>query len=438
MATTTFWSPNQATVAQVETYTFTAPSSVGNTYSAAINGKTVTYSSVSGDTATSVATALFNLLNNPSTGIAAEFGEVTWANPSAGVVTARASTPGTPFANVPGTSAGLVLSTGNGLANGIATTHTQANLSPSDVNDPTNWLRVTAPAPGVRALPQNGDAVIVGNSTVPMLWNLTQLAAVQFASYTRTQDMTGQIGLPITNPNKYTEWRGCYLTFVGPQGSTPAGGLQMVVGAVGNGGNGPLFESYNTLSQLTTLAVLSGRVVNFLGVHTLNSFTLLGGVALNVAVNPGEIATLNTSLVNGKGTLTVGTGVTWTTSAVLTVNGGLAQLSAAPSTLALVNGGQANIMLDGLTWATITAQNGSRLTWYAGGVVTNLTLATSSFLDKSNDARALTITNSTLDGDTCQVADPLNTIVWTNATTVKQRVQSGPFTFTGTRTVKVI
>ena len=50
---------------------------------------------------------------------------------------------------------------------------------------------------------------------------------------------------------------------------------------------------------------------------------------------------------------------------------------------------------------------------------------------------ATPITNSTLDGDTCRIDDPLNAITFTNATTVKQQVSSGPITFTGPRTLRV-
>src|SRR5205823_5552229 len=110
-----------------------------------------------------------------SDGIAAEFTEIQFANPSNGVITATAKTAGTPFANLSGgSSSGLVASTGNGLANGIATAHTSANASPSDVNDAQNWLRITPPAPGVRAIPVNGDDWVVANTGVPMLWNLDQ------------------------------------------------------------------------------------------------------------------------------------------------------------------------------------------------------------------------------------------------------------------------
>lgn len=444
MAITTFWAPNQAAVKQVVTYTFSAPNGVGNTYSATINGKTVTYTSISGDTAALAATGLFNLLNQ-RTGIAAEFTEIDFTNPSDGVLVATASVPGTPFANITGgSSSGLVLSTGNGLSNGIATSNTTANASPSDVNDSQNWLRVdlaTTPPNRTRALPQNGDDVVVADSRVPLLWNLDRLAAVQFNTYQRYQSFTGTIGLPETNANGYTEWRATYFKFVGPQGSVPAGGLVMTLGV--GAGNGPGRERYDLGSQKTTLNVLAAGSaldtygVRFLGVHTLNTFTLMGGVSLGVATGPGEKANLSSSTVDGNGTIGIGANVTWTASSTLTMLGGNATLEAAPATLALSNGARVAVTRDELTWATVTAQGGSSIVMLAGGTITALTLATGSSLDKSGDVRALTITNSTIDGDTCIVNDPLNAITWTNATSVRERVVSGPFIFTGTRTVKV-
>lgn len=443
MAVTTYWTPNQAAVAQVVTYTFTAPSSVGNTYTATLNGKSITYTSVSGDTAALVATGLFNLLN-VTTGIAAEFTEITWANPSSGTVTATASTPGTPFANVPGTSAGLVLSTGNGLANGIATVNTTANASPSDVNDAQNWLRVdlaTTPPSKTRALPQNTDDVVIANTSVPMLWNLDQLVAIQFNTYTRYQSFTGSIGLPENNPGGYTEWRATYFKFVGPQGSVPAGGLVMTLGL--GAGSGPSRERYDVGSQPATLNILAAGSaadeygVRFLGVHTANTFNLLGGVSLGVAMLPGEKANLSSSKIDGGASVGIGVNVTWTAASTLTMRGGAATLNAAPATLDLSNGSQVTVTTDSLTWTTVTAQGGCSLAWLAGGTITTLTLSQSCVLDKSADLRALTITNSTIDGDSCQILDPNNAITFTNATSVKQQVTTGPITFTGTRTVKV-
>ena len=443
MAVTTYWAPNQAAVAQVETYTFTAPSSVGNTYKATINGKTITYTSVSGDTAALAATGLFNLLN-VTTGIAAEFTEISWANPSDGVLTATARTAGTPFANVSGTSAGLVLSTGNGLANGITTAHTTANASPSDVNDAQNWLRVnfsTTPPNKTRSLPQNTDDVVIENTNIPMLWNLDQLVAVQFNTFKRNQSFTGTIGLPENNPNGYTEWRATYFKFVGPQGSTPAGGLVMTLGE--GSGAGPSRERYDVGSQKTTLNIIAAGSaedeygVRFLGQHTDNTFTVLGGVSLGIAMLPGEKANITSSSVDGGAVLGIGPQVTWTAASTLTMLGGTATLNAAPATLTMSNGARVTVTTDGLTWTTVTAQGSCSLNWLAGGTITTLTMSNGCTLDKSQDIRALTITNSTIDGDTCQILDPLNAITFTNATTIKQRVQSGPIQFTGQRTMKV-
>lgn len=439
---TAYWSPNQAALAQKRTYTFTAPSSVGNHYKATINGKTVTYSSVSGDTAALAATGLFNLLN-VSTGIAPEFTEITWTNPSDGTLVAEAKVPGVPFANVPGTDKGLVLSTGNGLANGITTTENQANASPSDVNDPQNWLRVTTPAPGARAIPVNGDDVDVRDSSVPMLWNLDQLENVQFNTFTRWQSMSGGIGLPKTNPGGYEEWRATYFKFSGPQGSVPSGGLEMVLGR-GEVGTGPPREHYNVGSQKTSLTILaSGPAiedygVRFLGVHTDNTFRLLGGVSLAIAMQAGEIASLNTSRMDANAKLGIGDGVTWTTGATLTLLGGSCVLGSAPSTLSARNGAQVTVTKTGLTWATVTAQGGSTMNWLAGGTITLLTMTNGSTLDKSQDLRTLTITDTTIDGDTCVINDPLNAIVFTNYPTVNQRVTSGPIRFTGPRTMHVL
>lgn len=443
MPTTTYWSPNQAAVAQVETYTFTAPSGVGNHYKATINGKTVTYVSVSGDTAATAATGLFTLLNT-TIGIAAEFTEIQFANPSAGVLTATARVPGTPFANITGgSSSGLVLSTGNGLANGISTAHTTANASPSDINDPQNWRRVnltSTPPSETRSLPQTTDDVVVANTSVPMLWNLDQLASVRFNTYKRYQSFEGSIGLPENNPGGYNEWRATYFKILGPAGSVPSGGLAMELGA--GEGSGPTRERYDLQSSQYTLTVIAAGSaeddfgVRILGQHTANTFTLNGGVSLGIAMLPGEKANLSSSTV-ASGTVGIGVNVTWTAASTLTMLGGSAILNAAPATLDLRNGSQATIDTDSLTWTTINAQGGSSMTWLAGGTITTLTMTTGSTLDKSRDARLLTITNSTIDGDSCRILDPLNAITFTNATSVKQQVASGPFTFTGTRTVKV-
>jgi hypothetical protein len=263
------------------------------------------------------------------------------------------------------------------------------------------------------------------------------LAAVQFNTFTRWQSMTGQIGLPDNNPNGYTEWRATRFKFNGPQGSVPAGGLAMVLGYTDGSGSGPGTERYDLQSSQYTLTALAGGTIDIIGVHTANSFTTLGGVTLLVAVQPGTKSNLSSSTVDGGSTVFIGSQVTWTAASTLTTYGGQVTLNSAPATIQGNNGTLFTIATDALTWATITIQGGCRMVWLAGGTITTLTMSTGCTLDKSQDLRALTITNSTIDGDTCSFNDPNNVITWTNATSVKQSVTSGPFLFTGTRTVKV-
>lgn len=452
MSVTSYWNPNQTAQAQVETYTFTAPNAVGNTYNATINGKTVTYASVSGDTAATVATAMFSLLNT-QTNVPPELTEITFTNPSDGVIVATASTPGVPFANVTidgVTGQGLVMSTGNGLSNGITTAHTKPNKSPSDVTDPQNWVRAnlaTTPPALTRAIPQTGDDVVVSGTSVPMLWNLDGLATVQFNTYTRWQSMSGAIGLPPDNAGGYAEWRACNFKFSGPTGSAPAGGLPILLGY--GPGSGPSLERYDMQSSRYTCRAVgagspSGQYGIYLyGYHTDNVIVAENGVSVAVAIAPGETAKLNSVTTDGNSTVAIGAGVTWATNifgtaASCVAYGGTLVLNSQPPTLSLNNGAQATFPTDGLTWPSITAQGGCNLTWLAGGVITSLVMTNGCNFDKSQDARGLVITNSTIDGDTCQIIDPLNAITYTNATTVKQQVSSGPFVFTGTRTVKVV
>lgn len=445
MSITTFWSPNQASIAQVETYTFTTPNGVGNTYTATINGKNVTYSSILGDTAALVATGLYNLLSS-NNNIPVELTEILFQNPSDGVMTATANVAGTPFANVTVNGVanqGLVLSTGNGLSNGISTAHTTPNASPSDVNDPQNWLRTnlsTIPPSSSRALPANTDDVVVANSAAPLLWNLDRLSAIQFNTYQRWQSQTGQVGLPTTNPIGYAEWRATYFKFSGPAGSTPAGGLVMTLGY--GSGSGPSSERYDLGSSRYTCNIVAAGSVSLLGVHTDNVITATGGVSVAVAVLPGEVAKLNSVVANNGATIGIGPGVVWATNIFGTpsscsANASTLVLNAAPATLTLTNGSQVTFATDGLVWPSITAQGGCTIAALAGGTITSLTLTTGSNLDKSQDGRTLTITNHTLDGDSCTINDPLNAIVFTNAGIVKQQVASGPYQFTGQRTVKV-
>ena len=412
--TTTYWSPNSITTAQVDTVTITAVA-VGGTLTFTINGKSLTYTCITGDTTSTAATALQALLSAST--IPPEFTEITFTVASA-VITCTAATPGTPFT--------MTTSSGGGAT--LSQVHTTANASPSDVGLAANWNRG-----GSAALPQATDDVIIANSAVPLLWNLTALAAIRFGTFRRWQTFTGTIGLPENNPLGYIEYRPTYFQFKGPNG----GNLVMTLGEMT--GSGPSRERYDLQDQQYTCTVLaSGSAADNYAVRikgsSSSSIVNVLNTSVGVAMLPGETASLASAVVDGGGTLALGSGVT--IAGAVTGYGSTIFLGCAPGSVACYNSTRLTVGSTGLTYASILADNGSSVSYISNSTVTTLTLSRGSTFDRSGDVRAMTITNSTIDAD-CQVNDPNNTITYANATSVNGQVSSGPFVFTGTRTVKI-
>ncbi len=387
---------------------------VGGTLSVIINSKTITYTVVTGDTTTTAASALLALLQAQSA--PPEFAELTWAS-SAATITGTGPLTGEP----------TVVTKSDGGGATCTLTHTTTATSQSDVSLAANWLRGGTPG-----LPQAGDTVVLQNNTVPLLWNLTALAAVAFASFTRYQSQTGQIGLPSWNPAGYYEYRPTHFQFIG------SGTLPVLLG-VNDSGSGPPLERYDQLTQVTAYTVLnSGSPSGPYAVELLttgaNSTLLVLGTTVGYAPYSGETGAVLTVVVDGGGSVTLGPGCAVGTS--VKVKNGTANLyCTAP--LTITNGSTVTVLQGGLTFTSIVASGGSTLTYLVGGTITALTLQTNSTLDKSGSLAAMTITDSTIDGDTCQILDPNNTIVFTNASVVNQQVTSGPFVVGGGRTWKL-
>jgi hypothetical protein len=419
---TVWWSPNGQIIAQVDTLTVTAVAN-GGTLTATINTKTITYTCTATDTTTTAATNWFNLLQSTGT-VPPEFNEIQWSNPSSGVIKATGGTPGTPF----------ILTTSGGGGATVTQVHTTANSSNSDVNNANNWLRG-----GTAGLPQNGDTVIINNSSVSLLWSLDQLAAIQFASLTIWQNFTGTIGLSENNPLGYIEYRPTYFQFAGPTGGVV---LPITIGAgLGqNIGSGSGRIRLNVGSQKTSLTVqatgsaLDAYALRFLGTNAANTATITGS-SVAVAMLAGEAATLASATVDGGGSIGLGAGCTF--SGTLALDAASANLFCAPATVTVQNGSSVNVQGVSLTYATITARNNSTLTWLSNSTITTLTMAAGCTLDVSGSTQPFTITNSTVDVDTCFVLDPNNSITWTNATTANNQCYSGPFQFGPGRTVKI-
>lgn len=413
----TFWIGNEANIAQVDTITVTGVAT-GGTLTATINSKVITYTCVVGDTVTTAAANWVSLLASSSA--PAEFGEINWSA-SSGVITATAATAGKPF---------TVATSSTG---GATVTHvfTQLNVSQNDVGDAKNWLRN-----GVNSIPQTGDDVVVANSTVSLLYNLTALASVQFNSFTRWQNFTGVIGLPVINASGYYEYRPTYFQFSGPT----AASLPIVLGT--GSGNGPSLEKYNVGSQLTDLVAnaagsASGSYsVYFLGTNGGNT-TQINGVSVACCMNPGETSTLTSATVTNGGTLDIGTGCTFTGN--LQYNSSTGNIYCLiQGSLSVQNASTVTVASTNQTYSSVAIQSNSSVTWESNSTITTLTLQTTSTFNAGSDPRGKTVVNCTVSGDTCQILDPASTVTFTNPVTVNGQVVSGFYTFAGPRTFKVV
>lgn len=424
----TWWTGNAQQIQQVDTLQVTAVA-VGGTLTAAINGKLITYTCVVGDTITSATSAWFALLNN-SQSSPPEFQQQTWANPSPGFITATATVPGTPFTMTAAGAGGATLTL----------THTTANSSQSDIGNPANWLRA-----GAVGVPQVGDDVIIANSNIPLLWNLDHYAAVRFNSLRRYQSFTATIGLPDWNPLGYLEYRPTYMKFLGPNAAV----MTIILGE--GAGAGPSRERYDTQNQAIDLTLLaSGSPQDDYAVRLLNTFVdgaliWVSTSSLGVAVWPGEVSTVDAVTVDGGGVCDLGSGVTITEGVILNAASSTIWCNAIGIAFQASNGSQLTLAGPGMTYGTVTAEDSSVITWPIEGTITTLSMVRNSVLDKSGDTRNITsynstIVNSTIDG-TCVINDPNSCLAYTNATTVKGVVASGPFIFgpgSGvSRTVKI-
>jgi roadblock/LC7 domain-containing protein len=89
------WAGGAAKVAQVSTFTVGGTYADGQTYSVTINGKVVSYTSVTADSAN--ADAAVGLLAALQASAYPEFLEITWASVSSLVISGTANTAGKPF-----------------------------------------------------------------------------------------------------------------------------------------------------------------------------------------------------------------------------------------------------------------------------------------------------------------------------------------------------
>lgn len=384
---TKLWAPNAAAISEVHTITVGGTIANGQVYTVTINSKTVSYTaSVGADTNTTVATSLTALLQASSY---PEFLEVTWANPSAGVITATSVTAGVPFTN---TSS----ATGTGT---LVTATTTANSGPSDASLAGNY----SPS----GLPVNGDDLFFTNSAVGILYNLNALSGVTLNSLTWDTTFTGQAGLPTYNPSGYTEYRPTYFSVSSTTETFSAGT---------GGGSQRIQRNQGSAAWAVSVAATgsgpTGRPALLLkGTNAANTLEIVKG-SVGVAIDPGETSNfsggVNIGYTNSPKTdvtLSLGSGVTL---GPVTMNGGQVTIRSNTTTLTQRDG-TLNIL--GTAAVTTLDVEGGTCYYQSSGTIGTLTIGVDGTVDFSKDPSSRTVTNATVYGD---LEDPNHTVTHTN------------------------
>lgn len=183
------WVGRAASVAQISKVVFSSIVAT-NTYSVAINGKTV---SVTAST-TSLGDLIDALVNAWNSSAEPEHREM---------VAARREDPTLSGLQLTASVAGVPITVTATATTGTATvTQPTAASGPNFWNVAANWDAAT--------LPSAADDLIVADSSVSILYGLTDTN--NYASLTVDASFTGEIGLPDTNPLGYSEYRTKYLT----------------------------------------------------------------------------------------------------------------------------------------------------------------------------------------------------------------------------------
>jgi trimeric autotransporter adhesin len=381
---TRIWTGGATSTPQVDSLT-PASVGIGNSFSAVINGKTVTFVA----TAATVANVTAGLSAAMAASTEPEFRQVTAVDNTTNILVTGPDT-GTPFT--------LTASASGGTAT-LTRAAVTAPVSPNDWATAANWTGA--------AVPVTGDAVIFdGTSTVDCLYGLDQ-NAVTLASLAVANAYTGNLGLPARNDAGYSEYRETYLKI---------GVTAVTIGGGGGGGSGRV--KLNTGTVQTSIAVLStgtgsgGEPAAFLfkGTHASNAVNV-GAGSVGLAALAGEVATVLTLRVGagtGGGTPNVvgGAGLTLTTliqdGGDVTLNAGLTTATLIDGTLAVFAGNVTTANVDGGTF------------YYEGvGTITTLNISAGGTADFTRDPRPRTVTTCTIQSN-AKMVNTFMTAAFTN------------------------
>lgn len=370
-------------VAQLNTVT-PANVLIGNTFTLVINGKSITYTAAAATVAdvTAGLVALINLSTIP------EFHEVLAADITT-ALTLKAATPGMPIVQTSSAAGGTAT---------LITATTTASSGPNDWSTPANW--------SLGLIPVTGDAVYLTQTASNILYGLTQ-SAVTLASLTADPTFTGTLGLPRFNPSGYYEYRSPYLVIGVTVGTYAPGSGRFKVdhGAI----------AYTVLIPTTGQSTDQGLPAVILkGTNAANVLNILQG-SVGVAIEPGDVSTVLTIQIgyqNAQSTdvaLALGAGCTLTT---IQQNGGIIVYQSSVTTHRIQGGGTATVL--GATNITTLDIEAGTVNYQGTGTIATATIGSNGAkLVFTQDPRARTITNLTLDAG-ATLLDPNKTVTFTN------------------------
>lgn len=392
---TVVWKGGASPIAQVDTLTVGGTVEADDEFTVTIGDKSLMV--VGGNTNTTVvASAINTALNALNSSEYPEFAEITWTS-SAAVVTATAKTKGVPF-----TVTATTTESGGGAADDqtFIRAASVVNSGPNDWSVADNWDTGSVPA--------NTDDVIIENSNVDILYGLAQ-TGILANSLTIKQSFTGDIGLPLTNPGGYPEYRATILE-IGANTVTIGEGLGYGSGRI----------RLDLDAQVAAITVhntgqsqdAASKALLLTGTDTNTTLTVSKG-SLAIAPEAGQTAIVTTLTASHRGNvlgdvdLRSGSGATVTT---LSQKGGTLILGASPTTITQT-AGQLTVQSGNTTAATI--DGGTFRHEGSAAVITTLTAGAAAIVDFSTAPVARTVTNCVAYGGAA-ILDPLGLVTFTN------------------------
>lgn len=373
-------------VAQVTSVVFSSVVAT-NTYSIAINGRSV--SAVAGST--SLADLVAALVEAWNTSAQAEHQEMVaseyfTAGPTLAGVQLTARTAGVP------STVTATASTGSATV-----TDQTAAAGPEFWKLAANWDGGT--------LPSGADDLVIENYSGNILYGLTD--TLNYASVKFRASFTGLVGLPDYNALGYTEYRTKRLTL----GSGSAVAVEIGAGA-GVGSGRIRLDTQTSNTTFTVHRSANSTTPGFPAVELNNAgagsvVRVYGGT---VQVRASTVATANVYRVqnNPESALDLGTCTVTTLNCV----GGTAYFEGTVTNVVARN---AAVVTSGgaATSANVTVSENARLNWNSsGGITTMLTVQPGGTADFGQVATAKTVAACQVFADG-QVLDPMGVVAWT-------------------------